>query len=32
MREFDESVDFIVVGSGAGSMVAARYLRQIVPA
>lgn len=28
MRECDESVDFIVVGSGAGSMVAALYLRQ----
>lgn len=28
MQQFDESVDFIVVGSGAGSMVAALYLRQ----
>jgi 3-oxosteroid 1-dehydrogenase len=28
MQGFDERVDFVVVGSGAGSMVAALYLRQ----
>lgn len=28
MNEFDERFDFVIVGSGAGSMVAALYLRQ----